>query len=53
MVSSTKHTMRRRAINLSRANRAEKRARAKAGTPKFPVQPEGYDLNAPDAKKKS
>jgi hypothetical protein len=53
MVSSTKQTMRRRAINLSRANRADKRARARAGTPKFPVHPEGYDPKAPDAKKKS
>jgi hypothetical protein len=52
MVSSTKHSERRRAINASRAGRSDKRKRAKTGTPAFPIQPEGYDPKAPDAKKK-
>lgn len=33
--------------------RAAARDRAKAGTPAFPLHPEGYDKNAPDAKKAS
>lgn len=52
MVSSTKQTQQRRSINLSRAARAQKRKRAKAGTPAFPIHLTGYDQNAPDAKKK-
>ena len=51
MVSSTKQSERRRDINSSRAGRSKKRARAKAGTPKFPIHPAGYDPKAPDAKK--
>lgn len=38
-------------MNKSRAGRANKKARVKAGTPRFPVHPEGYDAGAPDAKK--
>lgn len=50
MVSATKHTETRRAIRQRRAGRAAKRARFHAGTPTFPVHPEGYDPKAPDAK---
>ncbi|MCC6664638.1 MAG: hypothetical protein IT375_12870 [Polyangiaceae bacterium] len=53
MVSSTKQSERRRAINTARNGRSQKRARAKATTPAFPIHPEGYDANAADAKKKS
>lgn len=53
MVSSTKQTWRRRAINTARNGRSQKRARAAATTPEFPIHPEGYDAKAPDAKKKS
>lgn len=53
MVSSTKQTMRRRAINTQGAAKAAKRARARAGTPKFPIHPPGYPATAPDAKKSS
>ncbi|MBK7581020.1 MAG: hypothetical protein IPI67_12505 [Myxococcales bacterium] len=53
MVSSTKQSERRRAINASRAGRSKKRARSRATTPAFPIHPEGYDAKAPDAKKKS
>jgi len=51
MVSSTRQTERRRAINTRRAGRAQSKARTRAGTPVFPLHPEGYDPNAPDAKK--
>lgn len=51
MVSSTRQTTRRRAINTNNAGRAAKRRRAKASTPAFPVHPEGYAADAPDAKK--
>jgi hypothetical protein len=53
MVSNTKFSERRRAINTSRAGRADKRKRAKTGTPAFPIHPEGYNPKAPDAKKKN
>jgi hypothetical protein len=53
MVSSTKQTWRRRAINTARNGRSQKRARAQAATPAFPIHPEGYDAKAADAKKKS
>lgn len=49
MVSATKHTETRRAIRQRRAGRASKRARFHAGTPSFPVHPDGYDPKAPDA----
>ncbi|HWA78287.1 MAG TPA: hypothetical protein VG937_38390 [Polyangiaceae bacterium] len=51
MVSSTRQTERRRAINTSRAGRLNKKARVRAGTPAFPVHPEGYPATAADAKK--
>lgn len=50
MVSATQQTETRRAIRQRRAGRLSKRARMQAGTPKFPVHPEGYDPKAPDAK---
>jgi hypothetical protein len=51
MVSSTRQTERRRAINTRRAGRTQSKARVRAGTPGFPVHPAGYDTKAPDAKK--
>lgn len=51
MASNTQQTRRRRQLNERGANRADKRKRALAGTPKFPIHPEGYDPNAADAKK--
>jgi hypothetical protein len=51
MVSSTRQTERRRYIKLKKSGRAKKRVRAKASTPAFPIQPPGYDPQAPDAKK--
>jgi hypothetical protein len=51
MVSSTRQTERRRAINKSRLGRTQKKLRARASTPQFPVHPEGYSSEAPDAKK--
>jgi hypothetical protein len=51
MVSSTKQSERRRAIRHKNAGRLKKKARHQQGTPPFPVQPEGYDPKAPDAKK--
>lgn len=50
MVSLTQQTDRRRRIRLAKAGRTEKKLRAKSGTPAFPIHPEGYDPNAPDAK---
>jgi hypothetical protein len=40
MVSNTKVTARRRWINTKKTGRKKKAARAKAGTPKFPVHPD-------------
>ncbi len=51
MVSSTQQTQRRRAINAARNGAAKKRARVRAGTPKFPVHPVGDDVKSADAKK--
>jgi hypothetical protein len=51
MVSSTRQTERRRYIKEKRSGRAKKRARQRGGTPPFPIQPPGYDPQAPDAKK--
>ncbi len=50
MASNTQKTRRRRQMNERRANRADKRKRALAGTPTFPIHPEGYDPKAADAK---
>jgi hypothetical protein len=51
MVSSTKQTERRRAMNARRNGRLKKKASARASTPAFPIHPEGYDPKASDAKK--
>jgi hypothetical protein len=40
MVSSTKQTERRRRMKAATGGRSKKAARAKSGTPKFPVHPE-------------
>lgn len=47
MVSSTRQTERRRAIRARAFGKGKKLEQ----TPKFPVHPEGYDANKPDAKK--
>ncbi len=52
MVSNTRHTQTRREIRAKSAGTAQKRARAKAGTPAFPIHLEGYDPKAADAKPK-
>ena len=39
MVSATKQTERRRRMKAATNGRGAKAARAKAGTPKFPIQP--------------
>jgi len=41
MVSSTKQSERRRRIKAATVGRKQKKARAKGGTPKFPIHPEG------------
>jgi hypothetical protein len=41
MVSSTKQTERRRRMKAATNGRDKKSARSKAGTPKFPIHPEG------------
>jgi hypothetical protein len=51
MVSSTRQTERRRIIKERKGGRDKKRIRARASTPAFPIHPDGYDANAPDAKK--
>lgn len=51
MVSFTRFTKTRREIRAKAAGKAAKRARAKVGTPAFPIHPEGYDPKAPDARK--
>lgn len=50
MASLTGHTKCRRRITKRRAGRAAKRKRFEAGTPAFPIHPEGYDPKAADAK---
>lgn len=50
MVSYTGKTTTRREIRAKSAGRASRALKAKAGTPAFPIHPEGYDPNAPDAK---
>lgn len=50
MVSYTRQTRTRRELRAKAAGRARKRTRAQAGTPAFPIHPEGYDPTAPDAK---
>lgn len=51
MVSNTCFSERRRAIRKQSAGRNKAKARVRMGTPRFPLQPEGYNPNAPDAKK--
>lgn len=52
MVSSTRQTERRRAMNHARAGAENKRQSRRTGTPKFPIHPEGLTPKASDAKKK-
>jgi hypothetical protein len=51
MVSATQQTSRIRARKARHAGKKSKRVARANGTPKFPLQPEGYDLTAADAKK--
>jgi hypothetical protein len=53
MVSNTCYSERRRAIRKRTAGKAKAKARVRLGTPPFPLQPEGYNPNAADAKKTS
>jgi hypothetical protein len=50
MVSRTQKTERRRYNRDRGLARARKRAANRAGTPTFPLFPEGYDASAADAK---
>ncbi|MCH2109172.1 MAG: hypothetical protein MK135_07575 [Polyangiaceae bacterium] len=50
MVSLTRHTKTRREMRRQSMGKLTKKARAQAGTPAFPVHPEGYDPKAADAK---
>ncbi|HEX2730738.1 MAG TPA: hypothetical protein VHM70_04005 [Polyangiaceae bacterium] len=50
MVSRTQKTERRRYNRDRGLARARKRKANQAGTPAFPLFPEGYDAAAPDAK---
>jgi hypothetical protein len=51
MVSDTKITERRRRMKRASVGRAQKKERTKAGTPKFPIHPEGAPAAASPAKK--
>lgn len=53
MVSNTQQTKRRRYNRDRQLAKAKKRANSRVGTPAFPLHPEGYDVNAADAKKAS
>jgi hypothetical protein len=50
MVSSTQQFSRIRKRKARRAGNRRKREMRAHGTPAFPLQPEGYDPKAPDAK---
>ena len=50
MASATQQTERRRAMRKSKLGKKQKKARVKAGTPKFPIHPDG---KKPAAAKKS
>lgn len=50
MVSYTAKTTTRREIRAKSAGRKTRIARNKAGTPPFPIHPEGYDPKAADAR---
>ncbi len=51
MVSSTQQFDRIRKRKASTAGKRNKRERRALGTPAFAIHPEGYDLNAADARK--
>lgn len=51
MVSATQQSSRIRARKARKNGSMSKRENRANGTPKFPIQPEGYDVSAPDAKK--
>ena len=51
MVSATQQTQRIRQRKARTAGSRRKRIERAHGTPKFPIQPEGYDPKAPDAPK--
>lgn len=51
MVSSTQQTSRIRKRKARRSGTSRKRDERAHGTPKFAIHPEGYDPNAPDARK--
>lgn len=46
MVSNSKQTERRRRAKAASVGRAQKRERAKNGTPKFPIHPESESKKA-------
>lgn len=50
MVSATQQTSRIRARKARRAGTRRKRDGRAHGTPAFPIHPEGYNANAPDAR---
>ena len=51
MVSNTKQTKSiRRRIRKQGGKRRKRLAKREGSTPAFPIHPEGYDPNAPDAK---
>jgi hypothetical protein len=50
MVSATQQTERIRRRKARRAGTVRKRHERAHGTPKFPIQPEGYDTSAADAR---
>lgn len=51
MVSLSCHSDRRRRIRQKTAGKANRKALVRAGTPRFPIHPVGYDATAADAKK--
>ena len=51
MVSLTQKTERRRQARHRSMAPKKTKLRMRNMSPKFPIQPEGYDPNAPDAKK--
>jgi hypothetical protein len=50
MVSATQQSSRIRQHKARTAGKRRKRDERAHGTPKFPIQPEGYSTDAPDAK---
>jgi hypothetical protein len=50
MVSSSQQFERIRKRKATQNGKWNKRARRRLGTPAFPIQPEGYDPKAPDAR---